>query len=310
MKQINNSKTNTLAPILKHSQVDLSVVIVTYNCKNYVLECLESIFAQAGPIQIEVIVVDNASKDGTAKAIQEVFPNVCLIKNNENRWFRPAVNQGVRQSQGRYVLLLGPDTHLLTSGGLARMVQYMDAHQQVGILGVKLLNPDGTIQLDCDRFPGLGWVLCHYFSIHQIWPLNPIKRRWRYDGWGRQDTRAVDTVSGACMMIRRQVFKQIGLLDERCLMYWEEAELCRAAHKANWQVVHLADVEVLHYWQQGGVSITPAQTVKALMEESILLYYRKYYGLGIYWFLLLLSRCQRFISKVLKTMKSHISKDV
>ena len=293
---------------LLQSATEVSIVIVSYNCKRYIIECLDSIFSHAGSINLEIIVVDNASKDGTAKAIQEVFPNVCLIKNNENRWFRPAVNQGIRQSQGRYILLLGPDTRLLTINGLSKMVRYMDAHPRIGILGAKLLDRDGKIQLDCERFPGLVWVLCHYFLIHQIWLSNPVMRRWRYNDWDRQDTRVVDTVSGACMMIRRQVFEQIGLLDESCLMYWEEAELCRSAHKANWQVVHLADAEVLHYWEQGGVSITPAETIKALWEESMLHYYRKYYGPVVYWFLLMISRIRRILSKSLKYIRSYVSK--
>lgn len=285
---------------LLQSATEVSIVIVSYNCKRYIIECLDSIFSHAGSINLEVIVVDNASKDGTPQAIRTLFSNVNLIENSENRWFTPAANQGIRESRGRYVLLLGSDTHLLTSGGLVRMVQYMDAHPQIGILGAKLLDPDGKIQLDCERFPGLGWVLCHYFLIHQIWPANPVRRRWRYNDWDRQDIRVVDTVSGACMMIRRQVFEQMGLLDERYPMYWEEAELCRSAHKAGWQVVHLADVEVLHYWRQGGVSITPAETIKALWEESMLHYYRKYYGPGVYWFLLLLSKFRRLLSGLLK----------
>lgn len=289
-------------------QTDVSVVIVTYNCKRYVLECLESISAQVGPIQIEIIVVDNASRDGTAKAIRELFPKVSLIENSENRWFRRAANQGIRESQGHYVIFLGPDTRLITPDGLSKMVRYMKAHPQVGILGVKLLDPDGKVQLDCERFPGLSWALCYYFFIHYLWPANPVKRRWRYNGWDRQDTRTVDAVSGASMMVRRQVFEQVGLFDERCRIYWEEADLCRAAHKGGWQVVHLADVEVLHYWRQGGISITPVSTIAPLIEESTLHYYRKYYGFLIYCFLLLISRSRHFFLKVIRYIKNYAAK--
>lgn len=286
--------------------IDLSIVIVTYNCKGYVLECLESIFAQdKGTLQIEVIVVDNASKDGTVKAIAEIFPNVRLIKNDENRWFAPAINQGIRESYGRYTLLLNPDTRLLTSNGLSKIVQYLDAHPEAGILGVKLLNPDGTVQADCERFPGLAWVLCYYFLIHEFFPSNPVRRHWRYGDWDRQDTRVVDYVSGACMIIRRQVFNEVGLLDENCIMYWGETDFCRTAHKAGWQVVHLAEVELLHYWKgsQKDISANSAKILAQFCEEGMLYYYRKYYGAGVYRFLLLILGLRRIIFKMKKILK-------
>jgi N-acetylglucosaminyl-diphospho-decaprenol L-rhamnosyltransferase len=286
--------------------IDLSIVIISYNCKDYVLKCLESIFTQdKGLLQVEVIVVDNASQDSTIKAITELFPSVLLIKNDENQWFTRAVNQGIRKSCGRYVLSLNPDTRLLTPDGLIKIVKYLDVHPKVGMLGVKLLNPDGTVQADCERFPGLAWVFCHYFLIHNLFPLNPVKRHWRYDNWDRQDTRVVDYVSGACMIIRRQVFDQVGLFDEKYIMYWEESDFCRTAHKAGWQTVHLAEVEVLHYWRgsQKNISANSAKILAQFCEKSMLYYYRKYYGVGVYRFLLLISGLRRIISKMKKLLR-------
>ena len=286
--------------------IDLSVVIVTYNCKDYVLECIESIFTQdRGSLRIEVIVVDNASGDDTAKAVAEVFPNVRLIKNAENRWFTPAVNQGIRASRGHYILLLNPDTRLLTSNGLSKIVQYLDTHPEAGILGVKLLNPDSTIQADCERFPDLAWVLCYYFLIHKFFPSNPVKRHWRYDDWDRQDTRVVDYVSGAFMVIRRQVFDGVGIFDEGCIMYWGEADFCRTAQKAGWQTVHLAEVEVVHHWRgsQRDISANSAKIIAQLCEEGMLYYYKKHYGVGVYRFLLLVSGLRRIIFKIKKILR-------
>jgi GT2 family glycosyltransferase len=286
--------------------VDLSIVIVTYNCKDYALKCIESIFAQdIGNFQTEVIVVDNASQDGTVKAIREAFPNLRLIKNKENRWFTAAVNQGIRESSGRYIMELNPDTRLLTSDGLNRIVRFLDMHIEAGILGLKIFNPDGTIQADCERFPGLAWVLCHYFLIHQFFPSNPVQRHWRYGDWDRQDTRVVDYISGACMIIRRQVFEEVGFLDENCIMYWGEADFCRtAARKAGWQVVHLAEVELLHHWHgsQKDIPANLRERIAQFCEEDMLYYYRKYYGVGTYQFLSLVSRFRYIVSKIKRVL--------
>lgn len=280
--------------------IDISVVIVTYNCRDYVLDCLESVLNRKGPAEIEIILVDNASSDGTVEAVSKKFPVVSVIENKQNRWYRPALNQGIQKSKGRYVLLLNADTRLLSHDGLTKLAAYMDTHPQVGITGAKLFNADGTIQEDCERFPGLGWAICHYFFLHSIWPENPVRRLWRYGNWDRKDTRTVDTVSGACMMVRRQVFEQVGLFDERSLIYWEEPDFCRGAAKAGWQTVHLAEVEVLHYWMHGGVLNGPRQTLERMIEESMLNYYRKYYGEIICYFLLLLSVSRRNICRALK----------
>ena len=120
---------------------DLSIVVVSYNCRDRLMELLKSIYEHTHTLNFEVIVIDNASSEGTDKSVKEQFPQVSFIQNRQNRWLRPAMNQGIRESNGRYILLLNPDTHLLTDDGLAKMVQYMDKHPDAGILGVKLLDP-------------------------------------------------------------------------------------------------------------------------------------------------------------------------
>jgi N-acetylglucosaminyl-diphospho-decaprenol L-rhamnosyltransferase len=292
-----------LKQLLNENMIDLSIVIITYNCKGFVFKCIESIFAQdREALQVEVIVVDNASEDGTVGAIAEAFPNVRLIKNDENRWFTRALNQGIRESCGRYILSLNPDTCLLTLDGLSKIVQYLDTHPKVGILGVQLFNPDGTIQADCERFPGLAWVLCYYFLIHKFFPSNPVWRYWRYGDWDRKDTRIVDYVSGACMIIRRRVFDEVGLFDENYIMYWEEGDFCRIAHKAGWQTVHLAEVEIMHHWRgcQKNISANSHAILAQLCEKGMLYYYRKYYGVGVYRILLTIFRLRQIISKMKK----------
>jgi len=285
---------------------DLSIVVVSYNCRDRLTELLRSIYEYTKSISFEVIVIDNASEDGADKSVKGQFPQVRFIQNRENRWLRPAMNQGIRESNGRYILLLNPDTRLLTPEGLGKMLQYMDRHPEIGILGSKLINPDGSIQQDCQRFPGLGWAFCHSFFINQIWPQNPLRQRWQYQGWDRNDTRAVDTISGACMMVRKDVFERVGLLFEGSQIYWEEAELCRGARKAGWLTVHFADTEILHYWRQGGVSVSSRSILQTAMEQSMLYYYRKYYGVIIYAILAVLSWLRMGLFKILKRLRSLI----
>lgn len=268
--------------LLKLPSRDLSVVIVTFNCKDYALDCIRSLFSQDNASELEIIIVDNASRDDTVAALHRLFPSISIIQNTQNLFFRRANNQGILQSTGRYVLLLNPDTALLAPNTLNQMIAYMDKYQQVGILGPKLLDSDGATQLHGDRFPGLLWVIFLYLSLHQLWPHNPIARWKRYADWDRSDTREVDSVSGAAMMVRRKVFEEIGLLDESSLMYWEEADFCRAAHQTGWKTVHFADAKIMHHWTKGGTSTVESGTLAPLIEQSMLNYYKKYYGNSVY----------------------------
>lgn len=282
--------------------LELSVVIVTYNSKEAVLQCLKSVFERTGQITFEVIVVDNASQDGTADAIAGDFPRVLLIRNQTNRWFRPANNQGIRSSRGRYVLLLNPDTLLVTPGAFEKMVAFIDSHPRIGVLGVKLLDSDGRTQLDCDRLPDLVWIAFYYLYVHTLWPSNPVMRWLRYDGWDRNDTREVESVSGACMLIRRAVFEQVGLLDEAVKIYWEESDFCRAALQKGWQAVHYADVEIIHHWAKGGIRTGSKQELATLLEQSMLHYYRKYYGPAVWSVLFAMSMLRQSFRSLLRTL--------
>ncbi|MDD4939892.1 MAG: glycosyltransferase [Candidatus Omnitrophica bacterium] len=290
-------------PVPFAQQAEVSIVIVSHNCKDLIINCVKSIYDKSADILKEIIVVDNDSRDGTLEAIRGSFPEVKVIKNSENRWFRAANNQGIRASRGRYVLLLNPDTIILTNDAIGKMARYMDDHMEIGILGAKLINPDGTTQIDCNRFPGLLWVLFYYFLMHNIWPGNPVRRHWRYDGWNRNDTRAVDYVSGACMMVRKAVFDEIDLFDEECLIYWDEPEFGRAAHNAGWQTIHLSEVEVLHHIGRGGTKANSPNQCSRILERSMLHYYRKYYGTGIYLILLMIYNLRRYFISLMKSAK-------
>jgi hypothetical protein len=284
----------------KARPVDLSIVIVAYNCREVLQPLLVSIFEHTKASIFEAIVVDNASSDGSWEMVKQLFPRVRLIENTENRHFRAANNQGIRASRGRCILLLNPDTLVLHDGTFEKMIEYMDTHPSIGMLGPKLLDSDGMTQLSCDRLPGIWFALFHYLYLHIMWPNNPVMRRHRYMGWDRADTRQVDSVSGACMLIRREALEQIGLLDEACLMYWEEYDLAYRIREAGWQTVHYADVEIIHHWTRGGTKTTPPEKLQAMLEHSMLRYYERYHSGPKYALVAVLARLRQSLRRLLK----------
>jgi hypothetical protein len=210
----------------------LSVVIVSYNTRDLLAACLASFQAD------EIVVVDNASSDASAIMIREKFPGVRVIQNFENAGFARANNQAIRASCGEYILLLNSDT-VVQPTALNRLLEFMDVHSQAGIVGLQLLNPDGTLQPSGRYFPTL---------ISAMTELLPIPARWR-GGADRDYSQIaqVDEVSGAAMCVRRVVFDQIGLLDEEFFFLGEDIDLCWRCKKAGWQVIYLPDARVVHY---------------------------------------------------------------
>lgn len=217
--------------------IKLSVVIVSYNTRNLLAACLASFHAD------EIIVVDNASTDASADMVREKFPHVRVIQNADNAGFARANNQAIRISHGEYILLLNSDT-VVQPSALNRLIEFMDTHSQAGIVGLQLLNPDGTLQPSGRNFPTL---------VSALVELIPMPERWRgrfRGGAHRDDAQSaqVDEVSGAALCVRRSVFDQIGLLDEDFFFLGEDIDLCWRCQKAGWHVVYLPDARIVHYW--------------------------------------------------------------
>lgn len=225
----------------------LVVVVVTWNVEQLIIPCLHSVYeAQSGP-RLEVWVVDNASSDETTQIVRRQFPEARLTINQTNRGFPQANNQAIRQTQSKYVLMLNPDT-VLHPDALRLMHDYMEAHPQVGAVGPKILRGDGTIQYECaHNLPTLWTLVKHVFYISQLFPqsrwLGGVEQSW----WDHQDTRAVEGLSGACMMIRRTALEQVGLLDEQMPMYLEDIDLCAKLGRAGWSLVYVANAQIIHY---------------------------------------------------------------
>jgi len=214
--------------------MDLSIVIVNWNTRDMLRDCLASIPPDEG-MQTEVIVIDNASGDGSAGMVAAAFPGVRLIRNPDNRGFAVATNQGLRLARGRHLLLLNSDT-LVHGDVLARSVQYMDAHPRVGMMGCKVLNEDGSTQLTCSRFPSFANLLLQTLGASRLGSPRWLGRYQMLD-WARDDEREVEVISGCYLLARRETVAQIGLLDEAFFLYGEETDWCRRCADEGWQLV-------------------------------------------------------------------------
>jgi len=224
---------------------------------------------------LEVIVVDNASADGSVAMVREDFPQVRLIANAENLGFTRGNNQAIAQSRGRYVLLLNPDTEVI-GDALNTMVRYMDAHPQVGVLGPQLLNPDGSVQPSRRRFPTLATAFLESTVLQQWFPDNRILRRYYVRDRGDDEVQAVDWVVGACLLVRRQAIEQVGLLDEAFFMYSEELDWFRRFKEHDWQVVYLPTAQVIHHEARSSEQLKALQHIQ--FQRSKVLYFRKHHG--------------------------------
>ena len=279
--------------------VDLSVVIVSWNVRDLLRHCLQSVIigAQLGPEEdafrigdweVEILVVDNASTDGSAEMVRDEFPQIHLLANNENRGFTAANNQGLALSRGRYLLLLNPDTEVV-GDALTRMLCYAEANKEVGALGPRLLNPDGSTQSSRRRFPTLATALVESTVVQEWWQDNRILRQYYMADTADDAIQRVDWVVGACLMVRRQAFEQVGGLDEGYFMYSEELDWCRRIKAAGWDIAYLPTAAIIHHEGKSSEQVVPARHI--YFQSSKVRYFRKHHGAfqaeALRWFLLL-----------------------
>jgi GT2 family glycosyltransferase len=244
---------------------DISIIIVNWNTRQLLLDCLDSLDAAIGAVSADVWVVDNASSDDSVAAVEAQFPQVRVMKNAQNLGFAAANNQAIRASSGRYVLLLNSDT-IAHAGSVEKLVRFADRHPEVGIVGALLLNRDGSIQPSWAEFPTLWSELVG----------TNIRRRRPY---GRSDGTTVydvDWVGGACMLVRRAAIEQVGQMDQRYFMYSEEVDWCFRVRRRGWRICYLPAAQVTHL---GGQSSRMVSTrMRAELYRSKLRFFAKHYG--------------------------------
>ncbi len=227
--------------------IDLSVIIVNYNVKEFLLNSLDSIRKAAQNISIEIIVVDNSSDDGSIEALKDKYPDVILIENKKNVGFGRANNQALEIAKGKYFLLLNPDT-IVREDTFEKMISFFETHPQAGIAGCKVLNPDATLQLACRRgFPGPWTSFTKVMGLSSLFPKSKLFARYNLTYLNENETYEVDAVSGAFLMLKKEAYEKIGGFDPQFFMYGEDLDLCYRIQKAGFKVFYFHETEIIHY---------------------------------------------------------------
>lgn len=257
---------------------DVSIVVVSYNTVALLRQCLQAALpanrTPASPTR-EILVVDNASTDGSAAMVLAEFPTVQLIANERNVGFTRANNQALAVADGRYLCLINPDAEL-RPGALDALVAYLDTHPTTGVVGPRLLYPDGSPQPSRRRFPSLATGFVES-TVLQRWPANSrLLRRYYVADRPDDQTQEVDWLTGACFIVRRAAAEQVGYFDERFFMYSEELDWCRRIRAAGWRVVYLPEAVVIHHESRSAEQNLARRNI--LFNDSKCRYFAKYHG--------------------------------
>jgi len=273
---------------------DLTVCILSWNTQRFLHRCLCSIFrpedadvaeamARAGlphctgadTIQLQVVVVDNASSDGSAEMVADEFPQATLVRSDRNLGFPGGNNLGYRHSAGRYFLLLNSDT-VVPKGALTALVRFADARPKAGFVGPRVVNPDGSLQMSCRAFPTLGAGLFRNTPLGRLFPNNRFTRDYLMADFAHDEVREVDWLSGCALMARRQMIEEIGLLDEAFFMYCEDVDWAYRARQAGWERLYVPGATIIH--EIGRSTDRAVNRMIVQFHLSMYRFFRKHYA--------------------------------
>ena len=253
----------------------LSIIIVSWNVRELLERALHSAYASWGARPgLEIIVVDNASTDGTLTRLADKFPQTRVIANQDNRGFTQGNNQGLAATDGEFILLLNPDTTAL-GDALPRLVAYLAAHPHAGMVGPQLLNADRSIQSSRRRFPTLPVLFGESTWLESCLPRRVLQKYYVQDQ-PPGDIQAVDWITGAAMLTRREIYEELGGLDEEFFMYSEELDWCRRIQQAGWEIHYYPDAQIVHYEGKSSEQVVAARHIH--FQTSKVHYARKYHG--------------------------------
>jgi len=256
---------------------DLSICIVSYNARAYLRACLDSILENTHRVTCEIILVDNHSEDGSADMLAERYPQVHCIRNQHNDGFARPANRAIAASRGRHILLLNPDS-LVHGDALEQLVRFLDENPAVGIVGPRILNRNGSLQRQCRRSEGRPWdAFCYLTGLSGLFPHDRRFSGYLMSYIDEEEMHEVQAVSGACMLVRGEVFDQVGVLDERFFAYQEDSDLCYRVRQAGWKVFYLPAARITHFGGKGGAGVHPYRSLYE-WHRSYFLYYRKHFA--------------------------------
>jgi GT2 family glycosyltransferase len=255
--------------------VKLSIVIPTYNAHEWIQGCIDSIRLHHPSPPYEIIVVDDASSDDTVAIVRRLYPDLRVFANEKNVGFGKTVNVGLRAASGAYILVLNNDTWM-HAGALDAMIGYLDSHPDTGIVGPRVLNSDGTLQQQCRRrIPTPSAALLYFTGVARLFPKNPRIAGYLMTAADEQQITEVDAVSGACLMVRREVVDAIRGFDPDYYLYGEDMDFCWRTKLAGWKVVYFPGAAITHFGGQGG---TGKKKIYATIEwhRAMWIFYRKH----------------------------------
>ena len=247
----------------------VSVLIVSYNVKQYIIHCIDSINKSDYAGQIEIIVVDNNSFDGSLDEIKSKMKGVICIQNDENVGFGKAVNQVAKVATGEYYFILNPDT-IIEESTISTFVNYLEKDHAVGMVGPKVVNSDGSLQKGSKRsFPTISVALPKLIGFDKIFPHSKWAGRYNLNFLNPDEIHKVDAISGSCMFIRSELFNKIGGFDEQFFMFGEDLDLCYHVHQLGFDVYYLPTTQIIHY-QGESVKSAPYDSINAFYQAMIL----------------------------------------
>jgi GT2 family glycosyltransferase len=260
------------------TMISISIIIVSWNSFDFLKQCINSIYEYIEDIEFEIIIIDNASTDDSPKLIEKYFPDVTLIKNTENLGFARANNIGIKASRGEYLFLVNSDI-LLFNKIFKRIINHMNDHPSIGLLGPKILNPDHSLQLSARKFPNFLSNMSRVFAVDRIFH--------NLNFHSHKKIEEVDILSGCFWVARKKAIDEIGLLDDQFFIYGEDKDWSTRFRKGGWKVLYFPEVEVIHF---GGRSSSNAPIKFYLeMQKANLIFWRKHFSRFTYIWVILTS---------------------
>ena len=252
---------------------DLSICIVNTNNRDLLRDCLKSVYENTKEASFEVILVENASADGSLEMVEAEFPQVLLIVNRKRLGFSENNNLAMKQAAGRYFLLLNEDT-CVRPGALDILVRFMDAHPEAGAVGGTLYNPDGTVQYTGKMRPTMMAAIFISLGLQRLFPDNRYTREYFHHKDSYGEAEEVDHINGACLLARRETVEEVGYLDERFFMAAQDVDWCLRMKDAGWKIYYVPKAEIVHYRGKS----TKGYRMVWIYHKSLFIFYNKHYA--------------------------------
>jgi GT2 family glycosyltransferase len=254
---------------------DVSVIILTYNVRELALDCVESVKKASEGLGVEIIVSDNHSSDGTVEAVRQKYPDVVVVENNENRGFSAGNNRGIDVSRGKHLLILNPDT-VVDRDALTLTYEFAENHPECGVVGCKVLNPDGTVQQSWFGHWSLFYAFWIGVGLQQVLPVNHINGRWTFSTKTPEGPVRVGRLLGCFLWMKREVVDRVGMFDESFFLYGEEDDLSRRIRDYGFEVCYYPGAQIVHLGGRSTRNVTELSRIQANISK--MRFVKKHWG--------------------------------